>query len=145
MYARDRNATKRASGNERVRELADLVALGKIWVEVVLAIKFRVIGKFSPECKTHPKYMLYRFPIDDGERTRMRQAYWADIHIRTLLVGVVLRVTKHLCLCTQFGMNLQTYSRNIKGHIEKFCACPPLRGAPPAGGEQTATSAPHAP
>ena len=96
MHACDGDTCKFSPANERVLVLRELVTLREVGVKIILAIEFRIVGERASERRADTKHVPDRFPIDDRERSRVREAHWADVHIRPLFIGVVPRIAEHL-------------------------------------------------
>src|SRR3990167_5476658 len=116
MHTRNGNSCQRTTRNERVFILAYLIPLRKVGIKIVLSVEFRVIGQCPAERDADPKNVPYRFPIDDGEGPRMREAYWAYVRVWFLLIRIVLGITEHLRPGLQFSVDLETDSGNILAH-----------------------------
>src|SRR3989344_4735489 len=96
------------TSDERVLVLTNLIPLRNVRIEITLAIEFSKIGDGPPDRGTDAYDMSHCLAINDGERPRVRHADGTDVYVRPRLVGVVLRVAKHLRPRLQLRMNLET-------------------------------------
>jgi hypothetical protein len=71
-----------AALHHRDLELADLVALGQIGVEVVLAGKHALLGDVRTEREAQANGMRDRFAVHHRQRARQRQVHRAGLRVR---------------------------------------------------------------
>ncbi len=97
----------RATGHNRLRQLADLIALGQIRVKVIFSIKRAVLRHFGTNRKAEQRGHAHRFGIQHRQNTGQTQIHRASLHIRrgTKRRG---RTGKNFGLRGQLRMNFQT-------------------------------------
>jgi hypothetical protein len=88
--AGDSNALSAASTGDfdiavlgkRLIVLRNLVALGEVWIEVILAREDRVLADLAVERHGREYRELYCLPIQHGQGTRQAETHRADIGVR---------------------------------------------------------------
>ena len=99
-----------SSGRVRLIVLGDLVALGKIGVEVVFTGEGRHRLDLAAQCKCRPHRELDGMLVDHRQHARHTQ-----VHLGGLRIGLrpeaVRRAAKELCLGAQLCVNFESYDR----------------------------------
>jgi len=99
--------------NERMLVLAYLIPLRDVRIEIALTVELGEVGERTADCGAEPEYVSHCFLIDDGQGAGVCETDRTDVHVRTCLVRVVLRIAEHLDPRLEFGMDFQTNSGNI--------------------------------
>ena len=99
----DRQSTRRG---ERQVVLADLVALGQVGVEVVLAVPARGVRRRRLDRQAGRQDMLHGAAVDDRQRARQAEADRADVAVRRRAVVGRRAGTEHLRLGPQLAVDL---------------------------------------
>ena len=100
-------------GGQRQVVLADLVALGQVRVEVVLAIPAGRVGGRGLDGGAGGEHELHGAPVDDRERTRQAEADRADVAVRP---GAVIRGragAEHLRIRAELAVDLDADDRLV--------------------------------
>ncbi len=117
-----------AIGAQRHIILRDLIALGQVGIEVVLAVELRVFGDVAVERERRHDGVVNRLLVDDRQRPRKPHTDGAVVGVRRR-VGIVRRAAaEHLARGEQLRVDLQADSDLVLhsgfgrsgGHVSSF-------------------------
>ena len=84
--------------NDRVEHLSNLIALGKIWVKIVLAIKTTIKIDFGIEGEASTNGELNGFTIEAREHAGKAIVNWRNARIGFFAASVIIDLRKKLGL-----------------------------------------------
>jgi hypothetical protein len=95
-----------AALHHRDLKLADLVALGQVGVEVVLAREHALLGDVRTQREAEADGVRHRFAVHHRQRARQRQVHRASLRVRLSTEGRG-RAAEDLALGGQLGVRLE--------------------------------------
>ena len=104
---------------ERQVILTDLIVLGHVRIEVILAVKFADRRDLATEHESRQRREAQRLFVHDRKRTGKSEAHGTDVGVR---LGAMLHgtATKHFCLRFQLHVNFETNRGNVFRHESYF-------------------------
>ena len=106
----DRDVGEPAAAAERLVVLGDLVALGQVGIEVVLAVEDRALGQIAAERQADHQPEMDRSGVDDRQRTGQPEADRTGPRVRRLAEGQ-LAAAEHLRRGLQLDVDLEADHR----------------------------------
>ena len=101
-----------AALRERHVVLRDLVILGHVGIEIVLAVELRVRGDLRAEREPRANHVLERLRVGHGQRARQRETHRAHVRVR-LAAERVGATAEHLRLGLELDMALDPDNRFV--------------------------------
>ena len=87
--------------------LRDLVALGQVGIEVILAVELGEFRNLAVQGERGPDRALDRAPVDHGERTRQAEAHGAGVRVWGGRQVIRRARAEHLALRQHLGVDLE--------------------------------------
>ncbi len=107
-------------GRERQLVLADLVALGQVRVEVVLAVPARHLGRGRLDGHAGGQHVSHGLTVDHRQRAGQPQADWAGVGVGGGVADVIGAAAEHLRRGPQLHVDLDA-DDGLEDHLGRGC------------------------